>query len=168
MSPSIKPVKALLLAAIIGVPISGALGQVQQSNTACSSAIANVQGRVAITINCYNQSPVSINLSRSEFERLQPEIIFWQSIQGSSDPREYDAYLQRYPRGLFTDLAAARATRIRNSIDNEGYALFNGRRICRTVSRETKCLGSSDCSGTNWHEECKLAGGDWKAPVGGW
>ena len=34
-----------------------------------------------------------------------PEMLFWQSIEGSNDPDMYRAYLKRYPRGAFVDIA---------------------------------------------------------------
>jgi adenylate cyclase len=36
------------------------------------------------------------------------EMTFWQSVQAGDDPAEYQAYLDRYPEGLFADLARAR------------------------------------------------------------
>ncbi|CAA6603775.1 exported hypothetical protein [Rhodospirillaceae bacterium LM-1] len=36
------------------------------------------------------------------------EALFWQSIQGSNDPGDFDAYLRKYPKGLFDDLARNR------------------------------------------------------------
>lgn len=37
-----------------------------------------------------------------------PEIIFWNSIQGSEDVGEFDAYIAQYPEGKFAELAQAR------------------------------------------------------------
>jgi class 3 adenylate cyclase len=36
------------------------------------------------------------------------ELAFWQSVQASDDPQEYQVYLERYPNGTFADLARAR------------------------------------------------------------
>jgi hypothetical protein len=36
------------------------------------------------------------------------ELAFWQSVQASDDPNEYQVYLDRYPNGTFVDLARAR------------------------------------------------------------
>jgi hypothetical protein len=33
------------------------------------------------------------------------EILFWESIKGSRDPRMFEAYLERYPNGIFVTLA---------------------------------------------------------------
>lgn len=39
------------------------------------------------------------------------EIVFWESIVASTDPDEYQAYLDQYPEGMFQDLARLRVTR---------------------------------------------------------
>ncbi|HEX8156643.1 MAG TPA: hypothetical protein VF526_04560, partial [Solirubrobacteraceae bacterium] len=36
------------------------------------------------------------------------ELAFWQSVQASDDPDEYQVYLDRYPNGTFVDLARTR------------------------------------------------------------
>ena len=38
------------------------------------------------------------------------ELAFWQSVQASDDPVEYQAYLDRYPTGIFAPLAQERLT----------------------------------------------------------
>jgi carboxyl-terminal processing protease len=47
-------------------------------------------------------------------EASQTEQIFWQSIQNSQDPSEFDAYINRFPDGAFVDLAHAKIARLRN------------------------------------------------------
>ena len=37
-----------------------------------------------------------------------PDVVFWQSIQNSSNPAEYQAYLDAFPNGLFAGLARIR------------------------------------------------------------
>jgi tetratricopeptide (TPR) repeat protein len=46
--------------------------------------------------------------SRSE-SLLTVELRFWDSVKNSSDPEEFAAYLKKYPRGQFVDLARIRA-----------------------------------------------------------
>ncbi len=41
------------------------------------------------------------------------ETIFWQSTREQGTPEAFDAYLKRYPKGRFADLARTEATRIR-------------------------------------------------------
>ena len=40
--------------------------------------------------------------------RLQQENLFWQSIAGSTEPADFEAYLRRYPNGAFRELAENR------------------------------------------------------------
>ena len=39
------------------------------------------------------------------------EIVFWRSVEASSDDAEYRLYLERYPEGAFADIARARLAR---------------------------------------------------------
>jgi uncharacterized caspase-like protein len=39
------------------------------------------------------------------------EVAFWNSIGSSVDPSDFEAYLRKYPQGVFADLARARAVR---------------------------------------------------------
>jgi formylglycine-generating enzyme required for sulfatase activity len=43
------------------------------------------------------------------------ELAFWESIRNSADPREFEAYLQRYPDGTFADLARTRLESLRTA-----------------------------------------------------
>ncbi len=42
---------------------------------------------------------------------MEGEIVFWQSLQGSKECSDYEAYLASYPSGRFSNLAKARRTR---------------------------------------------------------
>jgi formylglycine-generating enzyme required for sulfatase activity len=42
-----------------------------------------------------------------------PEMLFWESVRGSNDPDMYAAYLKRYPRGAFVDLALIKIESLR-------------------------------------------------------
>jgi class 3 adenylate cyclase len=50
--------------------------------------------------------PASAPQSPSEPEAV--ELALWQSVQASGQVREYEIYLERYPQGLFAELARAR------------------------------------------------------------
>jgi TonB family protein len=41
------------------------------------------------------------------------ELTFWKSAEKSDDPAEYEAYLKRYPNGVYVDLAKIRVARLR-------------------------------------------------------
>ncbi len=43
------------------------------------------------------------------------EIEFWQSIKGSADPQEFEAYLQAYPNGKFVALARLRLKKLKSA-----------------------------------------------------
>ncbi len=45
---------------------------------------------------------------RSSRESQAAEIAFWETIKDSTDPAEYEAYLQAFPEGIFAPLARAR------------------------------------------------------------
>jgi uncharacterized caspase-like protein len=44
------------------------------------------------------------------------EIALWNSVQGSSDPRDFDVYLRRYPNGQFAELARRRLEAARPAV----------------------------------------------------
>ena len=39
---------------------------------------------------------------------VSPEVVFWQSIAGSTNPGDFEAYIQQFPQGIFLPLARAR------------------------------------------------------------
>ena len=43
------------------------------------------------------------------------EGLFWQSIMNSTNPAEFEAYLRRFPNGLFSELAQARLAELRSA-----------------------------------------------------
>ena len=42
------------------------------------------------------------------------EKLFWETVKDSKDPAEYQAYLARYPNGLYSDVARTRLARLSN------------------------------------------------------
>ena len=44
----------------------------------------------------------------------EQETVFWQSIAGSTNPAEYEAYLSQFPNGVFSALALARLAALRS------------------------------------------------------
>jgi TPR repeat protein len=89
--------------------------------------VLDMFNRVAVTVETATkgeQQPwVSSTAIRGQFYFVDPqggtagaasvapdaEIVFWQSIAGSSNPADYKAYLQQYPSGRFASLARLRA-----------------------------------------------------------
>lgn len=41
-------------------------------------------------------------------KRMEQEMLFWQSIQGSDDPADFEAYMRSFPNGLYVPLARNR------------------------------------------------------------
>lgn len=57
---------------------------------------------VAVTVEA-PEPPASQLLPQADAATI--ELVYWQSIQGSSEPSAFDAYLARYPDGMFADIA---------------------------------------------------------------
>ena len=55
-------------------------------------------------------SAASAGAGRPASTLLQQEAVFWQSIQGSTNPADFEAYLQQYPTGAYRALAMNRLT----------------------------------------------------------
>ena len=50
----------------------------------------------------------------------EAEMIFWNSVNGSDDPREYRAYLERFPGGVFASLARTRIEQLASTAPSAG------------------------------------------------
>lgn len=46
---------------------------------------------------------------------LDKEVVFWESIKGSPDPADFDAYLAQYPQGTFAPLAKNRIAALKSA-----------------------------------------------------
>ena len=55
---------------------------------------------------------------------IDPEVVFWQSVKESDDDDELQAYLDRYPNGLFAKLARLRIEKLLPSPVAEGFPFF--------------------------------------------
>ena len=60
-----------------------------------------------------SRPPASAGAATSDFGGL--EVVFWQSIQNSTNPVEFEAYLEQFPKGVFRALAQARLAALRRS-----------------------------------------------------
>lgn len=74
---------------------------------------------------CYlNPGAASAVPAASPAASAEPEVAFWSSITSSSDPRDFEAYLARYPEGTFAPLARNRLEALRsNALAATGPAL---------------------------------------------
>ena len=60
------------------------------------------------------------------------EVVFWQSIANSTNPAEFDAYLEQFPNGVFRALVEARLVALRGSAGSPSAAGGDGRPRART------------------------------------
>ena len=56
---------------------------------------------------------VSAAQQQSPAASAEVELVFWQSIADSTNPAEFEAYLRRFPNGMFSDLAQIRLEALR-------------------------------------------------------
>jgi hypothetical protein len=84
------------------------------------SLFINVVGLVAGVLSVRGALKLSAfrKVSKQESVRgdAQPppaELVFWQSIQQSTNAAEYDAYIEKFPDGYFRSIAATRAASLR-------------------------------------------------------
>lgn len=54
------------------------------------------------------------------------ELSYWESIKSSSDPHDFEAYLQKYPNGQFVELARNNLSRLKARSNNNGNPQFPG------------------------------------------
>ena len=74
------------------------------------------------------------------------EIVFWQSIANSTNPAEFEAYLEQFPGGAFRALAEARLAALRGSAAAPNAAGGDGRRrttyqLSTTIHRAPRGCG---------------------------
>lgn len=69
--------------------------------------------------------PVSLN-ANSKADNY--EIVYWESIIETKDPKLFDLYLQKYPQGEFADLAKKLIEKYRSEKPAKKHSLFNEKR----------------------------------------
>lgn len=86
--------------------------QIPWSNSSLSSAgfVFNPTRSVQQPVEMAPAAPASLAPAEGQLE-----LEFWKSISTSEDPALFDAYLRRYPRGTFSDIAAAKAKQLRKN-----------------------------------------------------
>ena len=86
------------------------LGNVRQSATTGyldGPQVATLRGRSGF------QSPASASAAAADSGGL--EVVFWQSIANSTNPTDFEAYLRRFPTGVFSELAQNRLAAMRGA-----------------------------------------------------
>ena len=86
------------------------------------------------------QPPVSAGVVATDSGGL--EVVFWQSIQGSTNPVEFEAYLEQFPNGVFRVLARARLAALRGSTSSATTTAGQGVGGALTSASETRTPGA--------------------------
>ncbi|MBL8837500.1 MAG: caspase family protein [Alphaproteobacteria bacterium] len=93
-----------------GVTVARATSRLQQPWVSNSP----IEGRFFFTpVSLATPPPTAMAPGPSQVDPAALELTFWQSIQASRDPAEFEAYLNRYPQGNFAGLARARLQALR-------------------------------------------------------
>lgn len=93
-----------------GVTVARATSRLQQPWVSNSP----IEGRFFFTpVSLATPPPTAMAPAPSQVDSATLELTFWQSIQASRDPAEFEAYLSRYPQGNFAGLARARLQALR-------------------------------------------------------
>jgi len=88
----------------------------------------------------------------------QAEIVFWQSIQNSTDWRDFEAYIKRFGTGgIYYDLALSRVNQLQGLEDTGGLPAGTTFRDCPNCPEMVVIVGGwfemGDVSNTGWDQE---------------
>ena len=92
--------------------LDGAAAQALRSAGASGPAVAQVAGP-GPTVATAAQPPASPAGAASPPVSAEFELVFWQSIASSTNPADFEAYLQQFPTGVFRALAQNRLAALR-------------------------------------------------------
>ena len=93
-----------------------------------------------------------------QFDEL--EVVFWQSIQNSTNPVEFEAYLEQFPNGVFRVLAQARLAALRGSTGGATTTAGQGGGGTVTSASGTRVSGApASVSGAASDRRCPVAVG---------
>ena len=73
-------------------------------------------------------APAAVSAARQQppSASVEVELVFWQSIAASTNPAEFEAYLRRFPNGMFSELAQIRLEALRRTGSNAGSVSAGG------------------------------------------
>ena len=84
---------------------------------ASAEALRSVGGAGPTVVTAASSSPPAVPAAQQSSPAASPaasaELLFWQSVMNSTNPAEFEAYLRRFPNGLFSELAQARVVALR-------------------------------------------------------
>ena len=93
---------------------------------------------------------------------LTPEMIFWQSVQGSKEASDYEAYLSQFPNGIFAELARSRINTLKNEASASATTAMKTsptreKRIPFSLSRNPRRTArAGGTGGTAFRAECSF------------
>ena len=81
--------------------------------------------------------------------QAQQENLFWESIAGSEDPAEFEAYLSQFPSGVYAPLARNRAAALRRAAERQAAEEAERLAAQRRAEAERRAPGTvfQDCDG---------------------
>ena len=88
--------------------LDGASAEALRSTGEAGPAAAAAAPSAPAAVPAAQQSSPASAPSASPASSTELEGLFWQSIMNSTNPAEFEAYLNRFPNGLFSELAQAR------------------------------------------------------------
>ena len=88
--------------------LDGASAEALRSTGEAGPAVAAAAPSAPAAVPAAQQSSPASAPSASPASSAELEGLFWQSIMNSTNPAEFEAYLNRFPNGLFSELAQAR------------------------------------------------------------
>ena len=93
--------------------LDGASAEALRSTGAAGRTVAAAAPSAPAAVPAAQQSSPASAQAASPAASAELEGLFWQSIMNSTDPAEFEAYLRRFPNGLFSELAQARVASLR-------------------------------------------------------
>ena len=134
--------------------LDGASAEALRSVGEAGPAVAVAAPSAPAAVPATPQPSAASSQAASPAASAELEGLFWQSIMNSTNPAEFEAYLRRFPTGLFSELAQARVAALRRG----GAA--SGATGTRVVGTGLPGASSSRVSGGSAPGFVTAAGGD--------
>lgn len=96
----------------VGVDVARRTGQIQQpwvSNSPIEGQFFFTPAAAPVPAAPPTSAP------QAQIDSMAIELAFWQALQGSTNPAEYETYLRQFPNGRFAELARARIATLRQA-----------------------------------------------------
>ena len=98
---------------VFGPTTRSAIRAWQRSRGGVPSGYLDASSAAALGAPVASRPVVSGGGGATDPRPVQQENLFWESIRGSSNPAEFEAYLEQFPAGVFRALAEARLAALR-------------------------------------------------------